>query len=159
MHPVENVGRSVTQPVYPDRQPLKEPHFVQEHSTIYLESWDLTRQKNERGWFLKATTKRPTGNNRIKISFSSIYFITFITINKKILKKRVRGFVEALNLWGPRGSRPGCPVLNPALMVMLVLARMLIFRTLVKRSTVHNNGDGDVNVRNDVKRSRKCLVL
>jgi hypothetical protein len=24
---------------------------------------------------------------------------------------------------------------------------------------VHNNGDGDVNVRNDVKRSRKCLVL
>jgi hypothetical protein len=45
------------------------------------------------------------------------------------------------------------------LMVMLMLARMLIFRTLVKRSTVHNNGDGDVNVRNDVKRSRKCLVL
>jgi hypothetical protein len=44
-------------------------------------------------------------------------------------------------------------------MLMLVLARMLIFRTLVKRSTVHNNGDGDVNVRNDVKRSRKCLVL
>jgi hypothetical protein len=44
-------------------------------------------------------------------------------------------------------------------MVMLVLARMLIFRTLVKRSTVHNNGDGDVNVRNDVKRSGKCLVL
>jgi hypothetical protein len=29
-------------------------------------------------------------------------------------------------------------------MLMLVLARMLIFRTLVKRSTVHNNGDGDV---------------
>jgi hypothetical protein len=44
-------------------------------------------------------------------------------------------------------------------MLMLVLARMLIFRTLVKRSTVHNNGNGDVNVRNDVKRSRKCLVL
>jgi hypothetical protein len=44
-------------------------------------------------------------------------------------------------------------------MLMLVLARMLIFRTLVKRSTVHNNGDGDVNVRNDVKRSRKFLVL
>jgi hypothetical protein len=44
-------------------------------------------------------------------------------------------------------------------MLTLVLARMLIFRTLVKRSTVHNNGDGDVNVRNDVKRSRKCLVL
>jgi hypothetical protein len=47
-------------------------------------------------------------------------------------------------------------------MLMLVLARMLIFRTLLKRSTVHNNGDGDVtdvNVRNDVKRSRKCLVL
>jgi hypothetical protein len=44
-------------------------------------------------------------------------------------------------------------------MLMLVLVRMLIFRTLVKRSTVHNNGDGDVNVRNDVKRSRKCLVL
>jgi hypothetical protein len=44
-------------------------------------------------------------------------------------------------------------------MLMLLLARMLIFRTLVKRSTVHNNGDGDVNVRNDVKRSRKCLVL
>jgi hypothetical protein len=40
-------------------------------------------------------------------------------------------------------------------MLMLVLARMLIFRTLVKRSTVHNNGNGDVNVRNDVKRSRK----
>jgi hypothetical protein len=33
-----------------------------------------------------------------------------------------------------------------------VLARMLIFRTLVKRSTVHNNGNGDVNVRNDVLR-------
>jgi hypothetical protein len=31
--------------------------------------------------------------------------------------------------------------------LMLVLARMLIFRTLVKRSTVHNNGDGDVNVK------------
>jgi hypothetical protein len=44
-------------------------------------------------------------------------------------------------------------------MLWLVLVRMLIFRTLVKRSTVHNNGDGDVNVRNDVKRSRKCLVL
>jgi hypothetical protein len=45
-------------------------------------------------------------------------------------------------------------------MLMLVLARMLIFRTLVKRSTVYNNGDGDVvNVRNDVKRSKKCLVL
>jgi hypothetical protein len=44
-------------------------------------------------------------------------------------------------------------------MLMLVLARMLIFRTLVKRSTVHNNGNGDVNVRHDVKRSRKCLVL
>jgi hypothetical protein len=44
-------------------------------------------------------------------------------------------------------------------MLMLVLARMLIFRTLVKRSTVHNNDDSDVNVRNDVKRSRKCLVL
>jgi hypothetical protein len=44
-------------------------------------------------------------------------------------------------------------------MLMLVLARMLIFRTLVKRSTVHNNGNGDVNVRNHVKRSRKCLVL
>jgi hypothetical protein len=40
-------------------------------------------------------------------------------------------------------------------MLMLVLARMLIFRTLVKRSTVYNNGDGDVNV----KRFRKCLVL
>jgi hypothetical protein len=39
-------------------------------------------------------------------------------------------------------------------MLMLVLARMLIFRTLVKRSTVHNNGDGDVDVRNEVKRSR-----
>jgi hypothetical protein len=34
MHPVEKDGRSVTQPVYPDRQALKEPHFVQEHSTI-----------------------------------------------------------------------------------------------------------------------------
>jgi hypothetical protein len=45
------------------------------------------------------------------------------------------------------------------IVLMLVLARMLTFRTLVKRSTVHNNGDGDVNVRNDVKRSRKCLVL
>jgi hypothetical protein len=45
------------------------------------------------------------------------------------------------------------------ILLILVLARMLIFRTLVKRSTVHNNGDGDVNVRNDVKRSRKCLVL
>jgi hypothetical protein len=44
-------------------------------------------------------------------------------------------------------------------MLMLELARMLIFRTSVKRSTVHNNGNGDVNVRNDVKRSRKCLVL
>jgi hypothetical protein len=43
--------------------------------------------------------------------------------------------------------------------VNVSVARMLIFRTLVKRSTVHNNGDGDVNVRNDVKRSRKCLVL
>jgi hypothetical protein len=50
-------------------------------------------------------------------------------------------------------------VLMVMLMLVLVLARMLIFRTLVKRSTVHNNGDGDVNVRNDVKRSRKCLVL
>jgi hypothetical protein len=44
-------------------------------------------------------------------------------------------------------------------MLMLVLARMLIFRTLVQRSTVHNNGNGDVNVRNHVKRSRKCLVV
>jgi hypothetical protein len=94
MHPVEKVGRSVTQPVYPDRQPLKEPHFVQEHSTTYLENWDLTRQKNERGWFLKATTKRPTGNNRIKISFSSIYCITFITINKKLKKKTCPGICE-----------------------------------------------------------------
>jgi hypothetical protein len=41
------------------------------------------------------------------------------------------------------------------LMVMLMLLLARIFRTLVKRSTVHNNGDGDVNVRNDVKRSRK----
>jgi hypothetical protein len=114
MHPVEKVGRSVTQPVYPDRQPLKKAAFCA-GTFNYLESWDLTRQKNERGWFLKATTKRPTGNNRIKISFSSIYFITFITTNKKLKKKRVRGFVEALNLWRPRGSRPGCPVLNPAL--------------------------------------------
>jgi hypothetical protein len=45
------------------------------------------------------------------------------------------------------------------IVLMLVLARMLTFRTLVKRSTVHNNGDGDDNVRNDVKRSRKYLVL
>jgi hypothetical protein len=29
---------------------------------------------------------------------------------------------------------------------MLVLVRMLILRTLVKRATVHNNGDGGVNV-------------
>jgi hypothetical protein len=43
--------------------------------------------------------------------------------------------------------------------LMLLLARMLMFRTLVKRSTVHNNGDGDVNVRSYVNRSRKCLVL
>jgi hypothetical protein len=43
-------------------------------------------------------------------------------------------------------------------MLMLVLVRMLILRTLVKRSTVHNNGDGDVNVRNDVRRSRNFLV-
>jgi hypothetical protein len=39
-------------------------------------------------------------------------------------------------------------------MLMLVLARTLIFRTLVKRSAVHNNGNGDVNVRNDVKGDR-----
>jgi hypothetical protein len=70
----------------------------------YLESWDLTRQKNERGWFLKAATKRPTGNNRIKIFFSSIYFITFITINKQLKKKCVRGFVEAPGL-SPRLPR------------------------------------------------------
>jgi hypothetical protein len=32
-------------------------------------------------------------------------------------------------------------------MLLLVLVRTLISRRLVKRSTVHNNGDGDVNVR------------
>jgi hypothetical protein len=42
-------------------------------------------------------------------------------------------------------------------MLMLVLARMLIFRTLVKRSTVHNNGGGDVNVRNDVAISTNII--
>jgi hypothetical protein len=36
-------------------------------------------------------------------------------------------------------------------MLMLLLVRMLILRTLVKRPTVHNNVDGDVNVRNDVR--------
>jgi hypothetical protein len=35
------------------------------------------------------------------------------------------------------------------MVIMLVLVRMLIVKTLVKRATVHNNGDGDVNVRND----------
>jgi hypothetical protein len=61
---------------------------------------------------LKAATKRPRGNNRIKISFSTIYFITFITINKK-LKKNVSG-----DLWRPLiCGGPGAldPVLNPAL--------------------------------------------
>jgi hypothetical protein len=43
------------------------------------------------------------------------------------------------------------------LMVMLLLVRMLLFRTLLKRSIVHNNGD--VNVRNDVRRSRNFVNI
>jgi hypothetical protein len=39
--------------------------------------------------------------------------------------------------------------------VNVSVSQNLIFRILVKRSTVHNNGDVDVNVRNDVKRTRK----
>ncbi|KAJ3638668.1 hypothetical protein MTP99_002015 [Tenebrio molitor] len=76
MHPVEEDSRFVINSVYPDRQALlcrrrgarkNQPSLQRAGKEVpfpagvnYLESWDLTPQKNERRWFMKAATKRPT---------------------------------------------------------------------------------------------------
>jgi hypothetical protein len=81
MHPVEEDSRFAIQPVYPDR--TVRPFVQKERSTekkqpsrlrsgrevalasgravsgrrrLFLESWDQTRQKNERGWFWTTQT-------------------------------------------------------------------------------------------------------
>jgi hypothetical protein len=70
MHPVEEDGRFVSQPVYPDRQAVfclrerstkennllfqgqvKKWRAVPGRRRLFLESWDQMWQKNERGWF------------------------------------------------------------------------------------------------------------
>jgi hypothetical protein len=77
MHPVEEDSRFAIQPVYPDRQALcaeGEEHgkknnlllleqvekssgrAVSGRRRLFLESWDQTRQKNERGWFWTTQT-------------------------------------------------------------------------------------------------------
>jgi hypothetical protein len=78
MHPVEEDSRFAIQPVYPDRQALcaegeehgkkKQPsplgagrevasgRAVSGRRRLFLESWDQTRQKNERGWFWTTQT-------------------------------------------------------------------------------------------------------
>jgi hypothetical protein len=77
MHPVEEDSRFAIQPVYLDRQALyaegeehgkKQPsplrsgrevasgRAVSGRRRLFLESWDQTRQKNERGWFWTTQT-------------------------------------------------------------------------------------------------------
>jgi hypothetical protein len=51
-----------------------------------------------------------------------------------------------------RASNPSSICHNSVNGNVNVTVRMLILRTSVKRSTVHNNGGGDVNVKNDVRR-------
>jgi hypothetical protein len=70
MHSVEEDGRFVNQPVYPDRQAVfclrerstkennrrfqgqvKKWRAVSGRRRLFLESWDQMWQKNERGWF------------------------------------------------------------------------------------------------------------
>jgi hypothetical protein len=70
MQPVEEDGRFVHQPVYPDRQAVfclrerstkennllfqgqvKKSRAVSGRRRLFLESWDQMWQKNERGWF------------------------------------------------------------------------------------------------------------
>jgi hypothetical protein len=86
MHPVEEDSRFAIQPVYPDRQALcaegeehgkKQPsrlragrevasgRAVSGRRRLFLESWDQTRQKNERGWFW--TTQTAHGFSRVTI--------------------------------------------------------------------------------------------